>query len=114
MSQPVALLLSLLLEVPLLLAIARYKRWCDLRQLLIVGLAATLLTHPFAWTGALWIYSYLPFPWGWLVIELAVTLAEAGLFRGFVGVSWQRALILSGLANGFSATVGLVLFMAVL
>ena len=84
MAQLYALLLSLILEVPI--AVLAARRWgVSERRALLVGLAATLITHPFAWNGFRVLGPHLP-TWGRaLVVEGGVALYERA--RGHLAVT---------------------------
>jgi hypothetical protein len=117
MEQHSALIASLILEVPIVVALGvalgRRAAPSDAPAAsallwLQAGVAATLLTHPFAWwlnedalRGALTLWPRM------LTIELLVTLAEGALF-GWIGRAWARGLLLSALANATSFGLGLV------
>lgn len=116
MEQHSALIASLVMEVPIVVAlgVALGRRAApdapaaSALMWLQAGVAATLLTHPFAWwlneealRGALTLWPRM------LTIELLVTLAEGALF-GWIGRAWARGLLLSALANATSFGLGLV------
>ena len=118
MTQLQALLLSILIEVPVVLALARALGGLERvgwRRLVVVGCAATLLTHPFAWHG----FSVLrdvvsPYPLRALVIEGGVAVVE-GLLYGTVGrMGLARGQALGWASNAVSYGIGLVLFRWVL
>jgi hypothetical protein len=80
MTQLQALLLSILIEVPVVLALAQVLGvgarvgW---RRLALVGCAATLLTHPFAWHGFPVLAEAVPnYPLRALIIEGGVATVE--------------------------------------
>ncbi len=111
MSQLQALLLTLALEVPLVLLLARLGRWgVDPRRLLAVACCTSLLTHPFAWFGLPTLAPHL----GWwpraLLVEGGIALVESLLYSALVPLSWRRGLLAGTLANAFSFGVGLVIF----
>lgn len=112
MNQLQALLISLLLEVPLVVGIAVGLRWSRGRgpvsRLLLVSLAATLVTHPLAWSS---FHVLAPVSGYWprvLLIEGAVALAEGFLYARFAGLGGRRGLLLGVLANAFSYATGLL------
>lgn len=106
MTQPLALLLTLLVEVLVVLAVVRLARGSGpgVGRWLLVALCASLITHPLAW----WAHAVLPMPL-WpraLTIEAAVVLVEAGLYRGLVPASVRKAFAVALLANGASFGLG--------
>lgn len=113
MNQSSALIASLILEVPLVLAAgAALARWRPpqppLSAWLQAGLAATLLTHPFAWwlnTQAL--RGVLPMWPRMLLIEALVALAE-GLLFGWLCGRWAYGLAIATAVNAFSFGLGLI------
>ena len=111
MSQAEALLLSLVLEVPLLVAVAwaagdrRVGRW------IIVGALATCLTHPIVWHGTLGLRPWIPdFAIRAALFETFAIGVEGLVFRWQMDWPLGRALALSLLANGFSFGLGLLWF----
>lgn len=109
MPQLIALILSLLLEVPV--AVAAARRWGHPeRRAAWVALAATLITHPFAWNGFGALRPYLPYVARAVVIEGGVALFEGALYAVVLGLGWRRGLLLGLLANATSYGVGLVLY----
>jgi hypothetical protein len=112
-SQGEALLLSLLLELPLVLAISALLAWVPrarLGHLLLVGASATLLTHPFAWHGFGIIRGLVPDYWARAVlIEGGVAVVEGLLYSRLMTVGWARGQVLGWVANAFSFGLGLVI-----
>jgi hypothetical protein len=115
MQQHTALLVSLALEVPLVVALGVIAGRRDAVQVpwgswALAGLAATLLTHPFAWwlneealRGVLSLWPRMA------VIEVSVALVEGALF-GWLCRDWLRGMLLSALANATSFGLGLLWF----
>jgi len=107
-EQRMAWFMTLLLEVPVVLFFAR--RWrLPLGRAFLVGVAMSSITHPLAWEAASWLYTESLWVLAWVGIETAVVAIEAGLMRWWLGLTWRRAALLSLLANGFTALVGLQL-----
>ncbi len=106
-----ALLLTLLVEIPCILALGHARGWMKSSQRLawlLAACAATLCTHPFAWEAAI-THSPDLTPEGKVArIEGAVVLAEAMLYAIALRLQPLRALALSGLANLASFLVGLL------
>jgi uncharacterized protein (DUF486 family) len=118
MTQFSALVLSLLIEVPIVLALGRLLesagtlRW---RRLALVGCAATLITHPFAWHGVYILRAWLPSYWPRvLVVEFGVALVEGLLYALVARMGHRRGQVLSWTANAASFGIGLLLLRVVL
>ncbi len=111
-SEWVALLLSCAIEAPIAFFIVRLARW-PCRGPLHAGLAsavATAVTHPQAWTAALWAYPHFGY-WPTVVaIESLVVLAEALLIAWMAALSPGRSLMVSLAANSASTLFGIVFF----
>ncbi len=110
MTQWEALALTLALEVPVALAIAwfaglRDKMW----RTAAVSVAASLITHPFAWYLAIHTQNMWPFWPRAALIETGVTLIEAVVYAKGLPTRWTLATVMSVAANGFSFFVGLAL-----
>lgn len=104
MTQLQAMTLSIALEVPVVLAL------CGLSlRATMAGAAATLLTHPIIW----WAFYALQPHLGWTaraaLLEGAVVLVEAAVYRWTLDLSPRKALGVSALANTVSFGVGLLL-----
>jgi hypothetical protein len=122
MQQHTALAISLALEAPLVVILGvagpRLPWWRSPQHpmtwttWLRLGVAATLITHPFAWwlnsdalRGVLTLWPRM------LTIEFGVTLIEALLFTWAGGWhTWRHGLIVASLANATSFGLGLVWF----
>ena len=118
MTQFQALVLSLLIEVPIVLALAwRLTRsgvpsW---RRLALVGCAATLITHPFAWHGVYILRAWLPSYWPRvLVVECGVAVVEGLLYAVVARLGHPRGQLLGWTANAASFGIGLLLLRFVL
>ncbi len=112
MTQTRALLLTLALEVPLVLALVLWRRWAPPRRLWIVVLAAvgaTLLTHPLLWMLDPEILPAWPGGLRFLLPEVAIVLLEGAVYAWPLGLGWRRGLLLSVLANVLSYGVGLLI-----
>ena len=112
-----SLLLSVILETGLILVLLRF--WPSLNKEAVVTYpkvswicgGATLISISWLWwIFPLWMGAsvlYLP------VGELLVTLFEGMMYKVLLSLKWSGALLLSALANGFSFTVGIMLFVLV-
>jgi hypothetical protein len=115
MTQAQALLLSLLIEVPVALALCAW--WGPgahrgLRRVALTGLAATLLTHPFAWALLPALHGHLPRYARWLLVEGGVAVIEGLLFWRLGGLHPYRGQLIGWAANALSFGVGLLIFWA--
>ena len=113
MSQAVALLLSVLLELPVVFALVLLLRWvprAQLGRLALVGAAVTLLTHPFAWHGFPFLREAIPSYWPRaFVIEGGVAVVEGLLYAWLMRLPVWKGQVLGWAANGFSYGLGLVI-----
>jgi hypothetical protein len=111
-TQTRALLLTLALEVPLVLALVAWRRWAPPGRLWIVALAAvgaTLLTHPLLWLLDPAILPAWPGGRRFLLPEVAIVLLEGAVYAWPLGLGWRRGLLLSALANALSYGAGLLI-----
>ncbi len=113
MNQVHALLLTLLVEVPLAAGLgALYgKRGAkELGRMGAIALAASLITHPWAWWANRLLLALLPFAGRALLIELGVVLVEGILFAWLAKLGLLRGLVIATLTNGASFGVGLMVY----
>lgn len=110
MTQATALALTLAIELPLVLLLAALLRWHpSWPRLVLVALASSLLTHPFAWNGIRTLQPYAPF---WLragTIELLVALVEGAMYSRLVPLGWRRGMLAGLLVNAGSFGLGLLI-----
>lgn len=104
MSQSLALLWTLLLELPIVLAAGWHWRIVWWRALLAGGLASGL-SHPVAWQLAL-ASSDEVYRWSWYAIEFGVWAFEAVILAWVMRLTPTRAAALSLAANACSALAG--------
>ena len=113
MTQNLALLISLAIEVPTVLLLAQLMEPRPDKKLLLLLICAgiaTLVTHPLAWIGSQMLIPYLRFPERAGSIEIIVTIAE-GAFYALVGkIGWRQGLFLSAIANATSFFGGLAIY----
>ena len=113
MSQFTALMLTILIELSVLTLWWRFAcrgahRWS---RYMVAGIAASCLTHPFAWWFNETIGRGLSRWTRMGLIEVSVCVLE-GLFYAYVlPMSIRRGLILGTLANAVSFGSGLLIFM---
>jgi hypothetical protein len=109
-TQAQALLLSLAVEVPVALVLARRS---GAAQVVAVGLAATLLTHPFVWHGTPELARLVGGWWRAVALtELGAVAVEAAVYRVGLGAGWRLAAAIALAANAASFGVGLAVFAA--
>lgn len=102
--------MAVAVEGPLAYALARRAGWpCrGPWHVALASAAATAMTHPQLWFGALWAYqrfSYWPTA---LVGETLVVLAEGLLISWMAQLPLRPAFLVSLLANAASCAIGLV------
>jgi hypothetical protein len=105
-TQLEALGISLGVEVPVVMALGLALGCAPVSRLLVAALAATLLTHPLAWTAAEALAGEVPSAVRAGLVEGGVIALEALVFRFALGTGWARALLLSVAANLASYGVG--------
>lgn len=102
--------LSIAVELPVAVAIGwsavpPSQRW----RLFVVAVAATLVTHPFAWETNWRLSPHLgPVP-RLALVEIAVAAAEAVFYTWAAGLGLRRGVVASVAANATSFGVGLML-----
>lgn len=69
------------------------------RRIAVDSLWANLTTHPLAW------FLYGHGLVSWWAVELGVAATEAVVYRAVTRLSWPRALLASGVANGITAAL---------
>ncbi|MFN3243865.1 MAG: hypothetical protein ACE37K_20330 [Planctomycetota bacterium] len=100
MNWATAFALTVAIELPIVVLVAargRRRRACG------DAFAANLLTHPCAW------WAVLSAGAPWLLVEALVAIAETLVYRASTRMAWPRAAAASLLANGVTATIGLLL-----
>ena len=103
-----ALLLTWLVEVPVVWLLARYAiklRQVTNAQIIVASLLATTLTLPYLWFVAT---PLLPAGMALWLGEAFVFAVELLLYRWLLRCSWPQAALLSLAANALSLLVGLV------
>ena len=78
-----------------------------LQHFLLAVLAASALSHPFAWWFNEWAKGSLFGWWRVALIEFFVLVAEASFYRFILPLAWLPAMLLSLLCNATSLFVGL-------
>jgi hypothetical protein len=103
-SGPRASLVALALTAVIEFAVIALIQRRDVRRLLLAAILVNACTEPLA--NALYQSGVAP----WLVIEIAVALAEAPLYRALLASGWRRAGAIALCANAASALTGVLLF----
>lgn len=75
----------------------------------LIGAAASLLSHPWAWWANTSALVALPFAERALVIEAVVVAFEAILYALAGGLPWWRAAVVALVANATSFAIGLLI-----
>ena len=112
MAQPLALLLTLLIESTVALSLLAATGWAagrGWRATLAMVCAASLLTHPVAWAltvewtgrGAFWARA--------LPVEAGVCVAEGLFYTRMLSLRWWQGLVISVVANAASFGAGLLI-----
>jgi len=111
MTQLDALLRTLAIELPVALVCLWLLERGQLRALHwrapVVVLAASLLTHPFAWWTNRSLVGVLEFWTRVTIIELAVVAIEAAILRWMLTLRWRAALPTALAMNAASFGFGL-------
>jgi hypothetical protein len=113
MNQAQALALSIIIELTVALGLC--AAWGPaahggLRRVTLTALAATLLTHPFAWWALPALAGHLPRLVRILLVEGGVAVVEGLLYARLGGLSLGRGQVVGWVANAASFGVGLVIF----
>jgi hypothetical protein len=111
MSQLEALAITLAVEAVVALAAMRLLRWTPSSwgRAIAVVCAASLLSHPLAWTAnTVWLRPW-PFELRAAAIESAVIVFEACVLAGGLALGWRRAFALAAAANLASFGLGLAI-----
>lgn len=114
MTELEASLLSIAIEAPTALLLARLVLRRGWRTAILAALAAsvgTLVTHPFAWEGAYALARHVSWPVMAAIVETAVALAEAVGYAIVARVRPAAALGLSVAANAASFGAGLLIWL---
>jgi hypothetical protein len=93
--------LSILIETPVALLLGPRRP-----RTALASVAATLITHPILWAVWFPLRDHLSWAATAALLEGAVVLVEAVVYRVALGVSWGRALLISAAANAASFGLG--------
>ena len=112
LSQTQAMLISLGLEVPCVLGLGWARAWMPKAQVsgwVLAAIAATLITHPFAWDFSITHTPELTPEGKALRIEAAVVAVESVLYTVGLRLPPLRGFALALFANAVSFGLGLLL-----
>lgn len=107
-AQLEALLLSIALEAPVALALARFVARVDLKWALVAAVLATLITHPFVWHFNETLTMLAPWP-RLLLLEVGAVVVEGPVYLAVARMKPLAAWGTSLAANAVSFGLGLVL-----
>lgn len=108
MTQYEALALTLAIELPVVLGLARVLAVkCHPGRLVGIAAAASLVTHPLAWLLAGVGGATVSFWTRAAAVETAVVAAETLVYARALPTDWRRALGLAAAANLASFAIGL-------
>ncbi|MGD1912603.1 MAG: hypothetical protein ACFB2X_17655 [Rivularia sp. (in: cyanobacteria)] len=114
MTQFIALLISLAIEVPIILllthATKRFSDFVEFLAMFALACGATLLTHPPAWTSNQIMIPYLLFPVRIILIEAIIILIEGFLYSEVLDLGWRKGLFFSLVANIASFCIGIIIY----
>ena len=114
MTQFIALLVSLAIEIPIILLLIhflqRFSSSVELLAMFALACGATLLTHPLAWTSNQMMIYNLAFPVRIIIIEAIVIFIEGFLYSQVLDLNWKIGLYLSFIANLASYCVGMIIY----
>ncbi len=114
MTQFIALLISLAIEIPIILLLThflqRFSSSVELLAMFALACGATLLTHPLAWTSNQIIISDFIFPLRVIIIESIVIFVEGFLYSQVLDLGWRKGLYLSMIANIASFCGGIIIY----
>lgn len=94
----IALAISISIEGMFVAIYAKFLR-LDGKLLVMISMAATLITHPLAWKLFLDLSPYLSFIARSLLLESGVILVEGLIYNLVTGYSWRSSMGLSFSAN---------------
>ncbi|MEO1376714.1 MAG: hypothetical protein AAFW70_20945 [Cyanobacteria bacterium J06635_10] len=113
MTQFIALLISLAIEVPIILLLThvtkRFSDFVELVAMFALACGATLLTHPPAWISNKIMIPYLLFPVRIILIETFIILIEGFLYSEVLDLGWRKGLFFSLVANIASFSIGIII-----
>ena len=114
MTQFIALLISLAIEIPIILLLThfsqRFSSFVELLAMFALACGATLLTHPMAWMSNQIIIFYLFPPLTIIIVEAIVILIEGFLYSQVLDIGWKKGFCISLIANIASYLGGVIIY----
>ncbi|GJD18309.1 hypothetical protein RIVM261_032650 [Rivularia sp. IAM M-261] len=110
MTQSTALLISLIVEIPIVIILLRQLSSLNSFWLAILACGATMLTHPIAWESNQILIPYASFSVRSTLIESFVVLVEGIIYWVVLKLRCQQGLFISFIANIASFVAGLIFF----
>ena len=103
----VSLILTLLIEVPIVLILVRFfSPKIKTYKAILTSILATALTLPYLW----FIFPvYIEYPFYIIIGEMIVFFTESLIYWQMLPISLKKALLISFIANLISLSVGLLL-----
>lgn len=117
LNQFSALLLSLIIEVPIVwwlngsLFASKTRQIDEYRtiEIIIIAICSTVLTHPWVWWLNVFLAPHLSFVWRSISVEMGAIIVEAIVYRVSLQLAWQKAIGISLSANLLSFSLGLAI-----
>ena len=110
MTQLHAMLLSILLETPVALGVARLRGNAGpVRPIILASVLGTCLTHPLVWPGFYFFTPLIGYGGAAVVLEVSAALVESAVYHKMTEAPIRTAMMMGCLANAFSFGVGQVL-----
>jgi hypothetical protein len=101
-----SLLLTLIIEIPIVLLIARnFKIQKSVAEIVFISLTASLLTLPYLWFVFPWLFGLESYVY---IGEIIVLLIESIIYWRLLETKFLRAIIISFFANFSSFVIGLI------
>lgn len=114
MTQFIALLVSLAIEIPIILLLIhflqRFSSLVELFAMFALACGATLLTHPLAWMSNQIMIHDLIYPVRIIIIETIVISVEGFLYSQVIDIGWRKGLYISMIANIASFCGGMIIY----
>lgn len=104
-----SLLLTLIIEVPILFIIIRFwfKNNIGTREIISNGIIINLLSLPYLW----FVFSFfIPLEYYILIGEILVVVMESILLVALLKIDFKKAIIISLITNAISYFVGQIVF----
>jgi hypothetical protein len=110
MTEPLALLLSVLVEAPVAHLLVARLGWGRPGRAALAAALGTVCSHPFAWSFSLTLADRLGYWPSVMVTEAAVVVFESLGYLVLVPLPPRRALLASLVANAASTAFGFLIY----